>query len=157
MKEINTPPGEQSEIIGKRIVDLYPGDKIVDKKDHSQLDDVERAKGIWEGRDPDFTNGTLALIDLRRIDTLMQAMGELGTALNNIYVNKDTKADEYVKLSKAITEVKYMSDGRLGQADIYVLADKLLEKNINDDLNTAAANLKAAVGNGSLPEQTAVA
>ena len=152
MKEINTPPGEQSEIIGKRIVDLYPGDKIVDKKDHSQLDDVERAKGIWEGRDPDFTNGTLALIDLRRIDTLMQAMGELGTALNNIYVNKDTKEDEYVKLSKAITEVKYMSDGRLGQADIYVLADKLLEKNINDDLNTAAANLKAAVGNGSLPE-----
>ena len=152
MKEINTPPGEQSEIIGKRIVDLYPGDKIVDKKDHSQLDDVERAKGIWEGRDPDFTNGTLALIDLRRIDTLMQAMGELGTALNNIYVNKDTKEDEYVKLSKAITEVKYMSDGRLGQADIYVLADKLLEKNINDDLNTAATNLKAAVGNGSLPE-----
>ena len=152
MKEINTPSGEQSEIIGKRIVDLYPGDKIVDKKDHSQLDDVERAKGIWEGRDPDFTNGTLALIDLRCIDTLMQAMGELGTALNNIYVNKDTKEDEYVKLSKAITEVKYMSDGRLGQADIYVLADKLLEKNINDDLNTAATNLKAAVGNGSLPE-----
>ena len=152
MKEINTPPGEQSEIIGKRIVDLYPGDKIVDKKDHSQLDDVERAKGIWEGRDPDFTNGTLALIDLRCIDTLMQAMGELGTALYNIYVNKDTKEDEYVKLSKAITEVKYMSDGRLGQADIYVLADKLLEKNINDDLNTAATNLKAAVGNGSLPE-----
>lgn len=90
IKEKNTPSGEQSEIIGKRIVDLYPGDKIVDKKDHSQLDDVERAKGIWEGRDPDFTNGTLALIDLRRIDTLMQAMGELGTALNNIYVDKDT-------------------------------------------------------------------
>ncbi len=60
------PKNQMLEAIGRRIVDLYPGDKIVDKTDHSTLDDVGKAIEKWEDRDPDFYNGTLALIDLSR-------------------------------------------------------------------------------------------
>ncbi len=120
---------DQSISIGKRVIDLYPGDT-----------DPANAEETW-------TNGdvyelTLALVDLSRMDKVAEAANNLGAVLGRIYENPE----EYSKVARAIENIPQIFYGEIGVSDIYHLSKAISDANISGDLTSAANALIEAAG-----------
>lgn len=135
---------EQSEYVGRRIVDTY--------SDPDSPRDLNQAIAKWQGRDEDFDNNTLALYDLSRMDPVLTAMGSFGKAMRAVYDNRNSVPegkDAYLKALKTASQVGYLHDGSEGQVDIYKMAKALADAGVSADLTTACGSLIAAVGEGT--------
>ncbi len=109
---------QKSCILGRYIVDTMPC-KNLSEDDPGQ---------VWETLADG--NETLAVYNLQQTESIMAKLGELGSALLDVYNRRNEDEGTFTRLMQASDKLSCICDGKTGQVDVYLLARTLADAGI---------------------------